>query len=36
MTATIELPDDPDVPALVADEDLLRLGASRFTQGYRA
>ena len=36
LRTTVELPDDPSLPPLVPDEDLLRLGASRFTQGYRA
>jgi beta-glucosidase len=36
LLRSIELPDDPKVAPLVPDEELLGLGASRFTQGYRA
>jgi beta-glucosidase len=36
LRARIELPDDPSLPPLVPDEELLSLDGSRFTQGYRA
>ncbi|MFD0522281.1 fibronectin type III-like domain-contianing protein [Paractinoplanes durhamensis] len=35
LRTSIDLPDDPKLAPLVPDEDLLKLGASRFTQGYR-
>jgi beta-glucosidase len=36
LRTTITLPDDPDVPPLVPDENLLELDASRFSDGHRA
>ena len=35
LHATVSLPDDPDLPALVPDSDLSADGASRFTQGHQ-
>lgn len=35
LRATIELPDDPAVPPLVPDAELLDVVSSRFTVGYR-
>jgi beta-glucosidase len=35
LRTSIDLPDDPSLAPLVPDEELLELGGSRFTQGYR-
>ncbi|GIM92150.1 beta-glucosidase family protein [Paractinoplanes toevensis] len=36
LRTSISLPDDPGLAPLVPDEELLGLGSSRFTQGYRS
>ncbi|WP_374969479.1 beta-glucosidase [Terrabacter sp. BE26] len=35
LRATLQLPDDPDLPPLVPDSELLSQDSSRFTEGYR-
>lgn len=34
LAQSIELPDDPSIPALIPDADLLESSTSRFVQGH--